>query len=86
MGPGGPRFRGGGGGGGGPFSHDTGTLRDPLAYGTRGHVITYPVDNSIFLFPCRAISHDISHLLYFHNRAKWAIIVIICLFRGTREI
>ena len=28
----------------------------------------------------------ISHLLYFHNRARWAIKVIICPFRGTREI
>ena len=28
----------------------------------------------------------ISHILYFYNRAKWAIIVIICPFRGTREI
>ena len=28
----------------------------------------------------------IFHLLYFHNRARWAIIVIICPFRGTREI
>lgn len=28
----------------------------------------------------------ISHLLYYHNRARWAIKVIICPFRDTREV
>ena len=37
-------------------------------------------------FVCFGIIIDISHLLYCHNRARWAIIVIICPFRGTREI
>ena len=34
----------------------------------------------------RAISHDISHLLYFMHRPEWTLTVIICPLKATREI